>query len=126
MDLIEAERCGDANDISEATRRLEEAKDRMGLVAAVLFGAAVGTFGNSNDCVLKSTWEAIRQKLGVHLFDSLFAQCNQAVQHAIGLCKRVYADNSALRQRMAELERKVDSLTPGIGDPTFAAKGIRR
>lgn len=125
MNLIEAERGGDIEEILEATELLENAKNRMGLVAAVVFGAAAGTFGNGSDWVLPATWNTVRQKLGIHLFDHLFRESEEASKIALRLAQRVGEENRALRQKVIELERRLDSLTPGIGDPKFASrKGV--
>lgn len=116
--LALAERHGTADDIALSLAERDRARDRLGLVAAAVLHAAVGGFGGEPSYVLPATWERFAAQIP-GLTDALtgWAKARRAAAAALKRVAEVEAELDAMRCRLGEMERRLDSLTPGVGEP---------
>lgn len=122
-------------DIDRAKDRFAAARDRMGLVAAAIFAAAVGNFGGDEPMwgtpdggyVLPATLRKFAAMVGLdHCLDAM-ATADERFAQAVGIAKRAYAEAAYLRDEVQKLRRIVEEMqakrTPGVGEPVLRVVG---
>jgi hypothetical protein len=117
--LDAAERHGTADELDAARRRYEQARDRLGLVAACIFAAAVSAFGARDGVtplagyVPKDVWTLIAEKTGARLSASIVRE----VWRHYDASNEMYDRLAALTRRVRELEARIDNVTDGVKEP---------
>ena len=131
-----------AVDLECATGEYERARDRMGLVAAVILQAAVSGFGHNGTSflgggemfgtphagyVLPATWESIGHALGVPL---CFGMAEDAKKYALFAERKLSSlmlDLDHLHDEVRKLRRQVEDMAanriPGVGEPSLRVVG---
>ncbi len=103
----DAERTGDEDALRTALQWKQECEERCGAVGAFLIHMAIA-HGSAS----------VRKELAVK-FGELATAAWEKAQRASRRAKAALAELDAVNQRLRELERRVDNLTPGIGIPEW-------
>lgn len=103
----EAERRGDMDGMDAAIRWKRECQEKCAAIGTFLLFMAL-THGNSSV-----------KKMIADQFGSLASAAWEKAQRASRRAKAALADLDAVTQRLKELERRIDNLTPGIGVPEW-------
>jgi hypothetical protein len=108
--LDHAKRFGTDDEKAEALRKYDEARDRLYLVAACIFSAAVGGYGGADGItpiagyVTTDVWKVMAARLGVPLEKHMIRQYHEIAQRVtVDFADRLQAAESRVR----ELEAKV-------------------
>ncbi len=67
--------------------------------------------------MLRQTWAARGVSLGVPLCFHMAREAQDRADWSVQQARDTYAEIQALRDRICDLERRLDNLTPGIGQP---------
>jgi hypothetical protein len=131
-ELEEARRHGTPDQLERAQLRWAETRDRMGLVGATILHAAVSGFGsNANGFfgggvflgtpqagyVLRSTLDRLAELMGFATVREIALGLERQLKAAIRLARQAHEEIDALKQRIVELECRVENRTPGVGEP---------
>jgi hypothetical protein len=109
--LDDARRHGTAETIAAAEADAARARDRVAALGELLLSAAI----REPSLLLQ---KRVRDVFGL---DASLAWDH--AKQACDLAKRLLAKVDALTQRLGELERRIDSLTPGVGVPGLRVFG---
>lgn len=107
--LLEAQRGGDPDATLKAAERWTLCRQECGLIGGLLLVLALEHAGTP-----------VMKKLAA-AFDGLARSAWDKADGAEQRATQARDDVDAMRQRIRELERKVDDLTPGVGDPRLRA-----
>lgn len=110
--LTDAERHGTEDEKRTARERYDLARDRMAMIAAMVFGIAVGDYGSDLYTPRQSVWARLGQRVGVDLLKQILGDYQRLTEVLSRNLDRVHA----IENRVAELERRLDNLTPGVGE----------
>lgn len=102
--LEEAERHGELAEILEARENLKHAHDRFALFATSLFVAAV-----PGGYIPQSVWDEVAERLGVRAALREAKMARLAVENTMSRL-------GALEGLMRGIEKRLDNLTPGVGE----------
>lgn len=125
--LRAAELAGDELDAAMAGADAEEARaeyDRAAEHLAAL-GALLLLYAVERGCVAKATLDRLSEALGFSLCFDMARKANRRTAWAEARAMDALEKLDAIRVRVAELERRVDGLTPGVGDPVADAGAER-
>jgi hypothetical protein len=133
-EMEEAAHNGTPNLKALTWQKYKEARDRLYLAAATILAAAVGAYSGIDGetpisgYVTDDVWRKIAEKCG---FDLAVDKAQEAARLARAALDNPFGvdvldDLAALKARLADLERRVDNLTPTIGEPDGRPEEARK